>query len=96
MNWQDAFNSPNKVKCDCPWPSVQRSGSQALGLVLDIDLCCLARAVEELTGKKFYTLVEADPEFVWDCKGDGLNERRCPPKFMEERLLARGWRHNHE
>lgn len=48
MNWQDAYNGANKVKCSCPWPSVQRSGSQALGLVLDIDLCCAINALDKL------------------------------------------------
>ena len=33
--WQDAYNGSDKVRCDCTLPHVQRSGSQALGLVLD-------------------------------------------------------------
>ena len=65
--WQEAFNHPYKVKCECPMPHIQRSGSQMLGLVVDIDLCCLAREVERLTGKKFYRIVQTEPEFAWDC-----------------------------
>ena len=90
--WEDIYNKPDKIKCDCEWPNVQRSGSQALGLVIDIDLCCLAKAVEELTGKKFYRVVETEPVFVWDCEQEHIDKEGntqklgLPPKFMLERM----------
>jgi len=64
--WQEAYNSPYKVKCDCEYPHVQRSGSQALGIVLDIDLCCLAQAVERLTGERYYRATYTEPVFNWN------------------------------
>ena len=91
--WQEAYNSPLKVKCDCPVPHVQRSGIQAMGLVLDIDLCCLAREVEKLTGKKFYYLTVTQPAFFWDSnervddKQQGTTRPRgWPVKWMRDRL----------
>lgn len=80
-SWEEAYNSPEKVKCNCPMPHVQRSGSQALGLVLDIDLCCLAREVEKLTGKKFYYLTVTKPVFQWDTQAPaGYQCKYCGDK----------------
>jgi len=70
--WLDAYNSSDKVRCDCPWPRVQRSGSQSLGIVMDIDLCCLAEAVEQLargetpTKTEFVHRTYTKPAFDWD------------------------------
>lgn len=91
--WQEAYNSPLKVKCDCAVPHVQRSGIQAMGLVLDIDLCCLAREVEKLTGKKFRYLTVTRPAFCWDSKElvddkqQGTKRPRgLPVQWMRERF----------
>lgn len=95
-DWHAAFHGPYKVVCGCEWPHVARSGSQALGLVLDIDLCCLAKAVEELTGKRFYRLTQTEPVFEWDddklvpderdFSGQTLRRLGPPPPFMLRRL----------
>ena len=77
-------------------PHVRRSGSQALGLVLDIDLCCLAHEVEKLTGKKLYHLTVTEPAFEWDCdeliptEDDQLVRRGNPVKWMLERCKEMG------
>jgi len=94
--WEDVYNGKDKVRCDCPQPHVQRSGSQALGLVLDIDLCCLALEVERLTGKKFYQLRVTKPGFEWDCtelveQPDGPSKPRGKPAaWMLERARQFG------
>lgn len=102
IEWNEAFQAPNKVKCDCEWPCVQRSGSQALGIVLDIDLCCLVKAVEKLTGEKFYNIVYTKPAFEWDCDCDipvvdgtgeptgDIKKLGMPPTYMVERMDKKG------
>ena len=95
-DWHEAFHSPYKVVCNCEWPHVARSGSQALGLVIDIDLCCLAKAVEILTGQRFYRLTKTAPVFQWDAdelvvddrdpEHKQLRRRGEPPPFMVKRF----------
>ena len=94
-----AFHSPFRIKCDCEWPRVSRSGSQALGIILDVDLCCLAKAVEKLTGEKYYRITVTEPVFEWDTHekvlygpdGQEVEQPRGPmPPYMAKRATKMG------
>jgi hypothetical protein len=92
-----ALHSPFRAKCDCEWPRVGRSGSGALGIVVEIDLCCLARAVEKLTGEKYYRVTMTEPVFEWDAHelvplpGTDRTAPRGPmPPYMAKRATKMG------
>lgn len=82
--------------CDCPLPYVERKWNEALGLFAEIRLCCLARAVEALTGLTLFETFEFDPLWEWDCDAmvperDGsLVRRGPPPAFLRERMERKG------
>lgn len=92
----------NHRHCSCAMPMVSKKWNDALGTFVVIRLCCLARAVEELTGQKLYEVYEFDPRWVWDCKelhqhvseGDNstveLIERGPPPAWLLDRMRAKG------
>jgi hypothetical protein len=79
---------------------VSRKWNDALGVFVGIRLCCLARAVEELTGQTLYEVFEFDPKWQWDCNElhqsealDGtveMVERGNPPKWLLKRFRERG------
>ena len=86
----------NYKYCDCEIPHVARKWHAALGVFVEIRLCCLAKAVEKLTGESFYEAFEFEPEWVWDCnemtrKQDGSMRRKGnPPTWLQKRMLERG------
>lgn len=53
--------------CDCEMPLAERVGNGALGVVVWVNICCLAKEVEKLTGKSLLHVVETKPQWVWDC-----------------------------
>lgn len=82
--------------CDCPMPYIERKWNEALGLFCEIRLCCMAKAVEQLTGVTLFETFEFEPLWEWDCDGlvqqaDGtMIKRGPPPKFLQERFDRRG------
>ena len=82
--------------CDCPLPYVERKWSEPIGTFCELRLCCLARAVEALTGLKLFETWDFTPVWEWDCGAvvatdDGTRRRRGPPPaFMRERMEAKG------
>jgi len=88
--------------CDCEMPMVTKKWNEALGTMVAVRLCCLAKAVEELTGKRLYEVHEFDPRWEWDCDQiqecadpDGSNSvvyrpRGEPPKWLAARLKKKG------
>lgn len=82
--------------CDCEMPYVERKWSEAIGVFTEIRLCCLAKAVEELTGLKLFEVFRFTPLWTWKClelvsQPDGTwGARGCPPEFMLERMKERG------
>ena len=56
--------------CDCPIPNVMRSWQGATGVITELHLCCLARALEAgrpLVPGAYYVVTDFEPTFVWDC-----------------------------
>jgi len=86
--------------CSCEMPMVSRKWNDALGTFVAIRLCCLAKAVEQLTGQKLYEVYDFDPRWVWDCTelhqsdgGDGtvaMVERGAPPAWLLKRMQEKG------
>ena len=62
----------------------------------EIRLCCLAKAVELLTGLRLFEAWQFDPLFEWDCtelvqdKDGTMIQRGVPPRFMRQRMAKRG------
>ena len=88
-------------QCECEMPMVTKKWNDALGTFVALRLCCLAKAVEKLTGQKLYEVYEFDPKWVWDC--DELHqsidpqtdcvtlvERGSPPRWLLKRLRDKG------
>ena len=90
--------------CDCEIPMVSKKWNEALGTLVAIRLCCLAKAVEKLTGEKLYEVHHFAPRWEWDCAAvqqcadpDGtgavvFRERGKPPKWLEKRMREKGVR----
>lgn len=82
--------------CHCEWPYVERKWSESIGVFAEIRLCCLAKAVEQLTGLKLFEVFSFTPLWTWDCcelvqqPGGTWAARGCPPDFMLERMRERG------
>lgn len=82
--------------CQCEMPYVERKWSEAIGVFTEIRLCCLAKAVEKLTGLRLFEIFTFTPLWTWKCEEmvsqpDGTwAERGCPPEFMLARMKERG------
>ena len=90
--------------CTCEMPMLSKKWNEALGTFVAIRLCCLAKAVEELTGLKIYEVHEFAPRWEWDCSQiqecadpDGstttvYQPRGKPPAWLLERMQQKGIR----
>ena len=97
--FEQVFHKDHRY-CDCEMPMVSKKWNDALGVMVNIRLCCLAKAVEELTGKSLYEVYEFDPKWEWDCDElhecpslDGtveLRHRGQPPDWLLKRMKERG------
>ena len=86
--------------CDCEMPMITKKWNEAMGTFVALRLCCLAKAVEKLTGERLYEVYHFAPRWVWDCdaiepkeRPDGTIEMRQkgpPPKWMLKRMRERG------
>lgn len=94
--------------CDCEIPMITKKWNDALGRMVALRLCCLAKAVERLTGEKLFEVHDFTPKWEWDCAQiqqcadpDGsetvvFRERGKPPAWLEKRLRQKGIRiYNH-
>jgi hypothetical protein len=87
-------------QCTCEMPMLSKKWNDALGTFVAIRLCCLAKAVEQLTGQRLYEVHDFDPKWVWDCRelhqcegADGtieMVERGPPPPWLLKRLREKG------
>ena len=101
--FEQIFHKPFR-HCDCEMPMISKKWNEALGTFVALRLCCLAKAVEELTGLKLYEVYEFSPRWDWDCAEiqqaadpDGTNAivfrpRGEPPKWLKERMQKKGIR----
>ena len=86
--------------CACEMPYVSKKWNDALGTFTAIRLCCMAKAVERLTGERLYEVFEFEPRWTWDCtekhQSEGQDgtvvmvERGPPPKWLRERFAKKG------
>lgn len=86
--------------CDCEMPMVTKKWNEALGTFVAIRLCCMAKAVETLTGLRLYEVHEFAPRWEWNCNAlepaaqpDGTVEvvqKGPPPRWLKERLKKKG------
>lgn len=86
--------------CSCELPMTSKKWNDALGTFVVIRLCCLAKALEKLTGLALYEVFHFDPKWQWDCDKliqcegpDGTVELRPhgpPPKWLLERMRKKG------
>lgn len=82
--------------CDCAMPMIQKKWNEALGTFVALRMCCLARAVEEITGQTLYEVYDFEPRWEWDCakkeprtQPDGTVEvcdKGPPPNWLLTRL----------
>ena len=87
-------------QCTCELPMLSKKWNDALGTFVAIRLCCMAKAMEELTGIRLYEVYDFEPRWDWDCEGlhqsiapDGsvqMVERGRPPEWLLARLLKKG------
>lgn len=83
-------------------PMVTKKWNEALGTFVCIRFCCMAKALEELTGLSLYEVFEFAPRWEWDCAkiepcadpdGSGsvvYRPKGMPPRWLAERLEKKG------
>lgn len=86
--------------CACEMPYISKKWNDALGTFTAVRLCCLAKAVEKLTGERLYEVYDFAPRWAWDCAelhgaegADGTQtkvERGAPPRWLLERMVKKG------
>lgn len=86
--------------CDCAMPMTLKKWNDALGTFVVLRLCCMARALEQLSGISLCEIFDFPPGWVWDCdelhecQGDDgtvtLKPRGVPPRWLRERLQQKG------
>lgn len=86
--------------CECEIPMLSKKWNEALGDFITIRLCCMAKAVEKLTGERLYEVDQFSPRWVWDCvelhQSEGADgtmeytERGVPPGWLLERMSKKG------
>lgn len=97
--FEQVFHKPRRT-CACAMPMLSRKWNDALGTFVTIRLCCMARAVEGLTGLKLYEVDHFDPKWVWDCaelhQAEGQDgtvemvERGPPADWLLKRFREKG------
>ena len=97
--FEQAFHAHHRY-CDCAMPMTQKKWNDALGTFIVIRLCCMARAVEELTGIELYQVFDFPARWVWDCtelhQAEGpegtveMVERGAPPDWLLARFREKG------
>ncbi len=90
---EEIFIARDRRTCDCALTYVHRKRHAALGVGIEIRLCCLAKKVEELTGSPpgtFFFAMEFEPTWTWDCDTIQKKRRTLPDGsvVMEEGRLG--------
>jgi len=100
--WSDAYNdSSGRGNCDCDWPFVLYKGSPVMGLVVEIDMCCVVKELEALTSKTFTKKTYTTPADTWDGSqvveiSEGVTgPKGDPPDYMHTRMHTRSIGHKH-
>ena len=86
--------------CECEMPMTSKKWNDALGRFVVVRLCCMAKALEKLTGMNLYEVFDFEPKWVWDCDAvetpediEGVYSERKkgpPPKWLTKRLQDKG------
>lgn len=96
---EDIRSQDKRAKCGCPMPFVRRKWHRALGRLVELRLCCLAKVVEQgfgLPSGTLYETFEFEPTREWDCNETvkdrhGQNVRKGPPpKWLKDRMDKKG------
>jgi hypothetical protein len=99
--FENIFHSDFR-QCDCEMPMVMKKWNDALGTFVAVRLCCMAKALERLTGQKLYEVYDFEPRWDWDCErieecadplGSGTfvyRQKGPPPRWLRERLVKKG------
>ena len=98
--FEQAFHKDHRY-CDCPIPMNLKKWNDALGRMTVLRVCCMAKALEDMTGIDLLQVFEFEPKWVWDC--DEMVEREnvltgeqykaprgLPPEWLEKRMKAKG------
>ncbi|KKM70890.1 hypothetical protein LCGC14_1436200 [marine sediment metagenome] len=67
---EETFIARDRRTCDCALTYVHRKRHGALGVGIEIRLCCLAKKMEELAGLPpgtFFFAMDFKPTWKWDC-----------------------------
>lgn len=100
VKFEQAFHKDHRY-CSCPMPMTQKKWNDALGRMVVLRICCMAKALEEITGIDLLQTFEFEPKWEWDCdelveKENSLTgeidmvPRGLPPLWLENRLVAKG------
>lgn len=97
--FEQIFHKDHRA-CTCEMPMTSKKWNDALGTFVVVRLCCMAKALEQLTGLSLYEVFDFDPKWVWDCDElhqaegeDGtvtMRPRGAPPRWLLERLHKKG------
>ncbi len=97
--FEQAFHKDHRY-CDCSIPMTLKKWNDALGRMVVLRVCCMARALEEMTGFDLLQTFEFTPKWAWDCDemievdgpfgGKVKRPRGRPPLWLEKRMLAKG------
>jgi len=76
---EEDFIAHDRRVCDCALTYVHKKRHAALGVGIEVRLCCLAKKVEELAGLPpgtFFWAMDFEPSWTWDCNHMNITKRR--------------------
>jgi hypothetical protein len=78
---EEDFIAHDRRTCNCELTYVHKKRHAALGVGIEIKLCCLAKKVEEIAGLPpgtFFWTMDFQPSWEWDCEQNNEVHRRLP------------------
>jgi hypothetical protein len=90
---EEDFIAHDRRTCNCELTYVHKKRHAALGLGIEIKLCCLAKKVEELAGLPpgtFFWAMDFQPSWEWDCDQMNTIRRRDEDGSIIEEHVRQG------
>lgn len=78
---EEEFIARDRRTCDCELTYVHRKRHAALGVGIEIKLCCLAKFIEKqfgLPAGTFFVAMDFEPSWEWDCHKVHLKDHHQP------------------
>jgi hypothetical protein len=90
---EEDFIEHDRRTCNCELTYVHKKRHAALGVGIEIKLCCLAKKVEELAGLPagtFFWTMDFKPSWEWDCDQMNTVKRRTEDGSVVEEYVRQG------